>query len=61
MYAGLWKHCMVILSFISFIVLISAVGWGVLYLIWSQSIVFEDINLWEVLRLTSKLLPPFTF
>lgn len=62
MYAGLWKHCMVIPSFIPFIVLISAVGWGgVLYLIWSQSIVLEDINLWEVLRLTSKLLPPFTF
>lgn len=58
MYAGLWKHCMVILSFISFIVLISAVGGGVLYLIWSQSIVFGDINLWEVLRLTSKLFPP---
>lgn len=28
MYAGLWKHCMVILPFISFIVLISAVGRG---------------------------------
>lgn len=62
MYAGLWKHCMVILSFILFIVLISAAGrWGVLYLIWSQSIVFGVINLWEVLRLTSQLLPPSTF
>lgn len=61
MYAGLWKHCMVILSFIFFIVLISAVEGGVLYLIWSQSIVFGVINLWEVLRLTSQLLPPSTF
>lgn len=34
-------------------------GWGVLYLIRSQSIVFGVINLWEVLRLTSQLLPPF--
>lgn len=36
-------------------------GEGVLYLIWSQSIVFGVINLWEVLRLTSQLLPPSTF
>lgn len=53
---------MVILSFTSFIVLISALGrGGVLYLIWSQSIVLGVINPWEVLRLTSQLLPPSTF
>lgn len=34
---------------------------GASYLIWSQSIVFGVINLWEVLRLTSQLLPPFNF
>lgn len=32
-----------------------------LYLIWSQSIVFGVINLWEVQRLTSQLAPPCTF
>lgn len=58
MYAGLWKHCMVILSFISFIVLISAFRRGVLNLIWSEGIVFGIINLCEVLTLTSQLLPP---